>query len=91
MEDNNEVEVLRASYSTDGANWQTISDISVNAQNGVYPINIDWNTINWGAEKQFYLKAVCVDVSGNISEEVTRTYTIDDVAPEASDLTATVK
>ena len=91
VEDNNEVEVLRASYSTDGANWQTISDISVNAQNGVYPINIDWNTINLGAEKQFYLNAVCVDVSGNISEEVTRTYTIDDVAPEASDLTATVK
>ena len=91
VEDNNEVEVLRASYSTDGANWQTISDISVNAQNGVYPINVDWDKINLGAEKQFYLKAVCVDVSGNISEEVTRTYTIDDVAPEASDLTATVK
>ena len=91
VEDNNEVEVLRASYSTDGANWQTISDISVNAQNGVYPINVDWNKINLGAEKQFYLKAVCVDVSGNVSEEVTRTYTIDDVAPEASNLTAAVK
>ena len=68
VEDNNEVEVLRAYYSTDGANWQTISDISVNTQNGVYPINVDWNTINLGTEKQFYLKAVCVDVSGNISE-----------------------
>ena len=91
VEDNNEVEVLRASYSTDGANWKTISDISVNAQNGVYPINVDWNKINLGAEKQFYLKAVCVDVSGNISEEVTRTYIIDDEAPEASNLTAAVK
>lgn len=52
---------------------------------------LTWTRFNLGAEKQFYLKAVCVDVSGNISEEVTRTYTIDDVAPEASDLTATVK
>lgn len=91
VEDNNEVEVLRASYSTDGENWQTLSDISVNAPNGVYPINLDWNTIELGEDKQFYLKAVCVDVSGNVSEEVTRTYTIDNIAPEVSELTAAVK